>query len=282
MQAPVLVKPVPAQVVNEQAAYGPFDLKEFIQAPDKSPVKFIAELTSGQSLPKGMICTEDGIVTGIPAKDTQGNYEIVVTASNEGGSIKANFVFAIKPSLLTTTEANYFDQLKSQVWEALEQNLPIPELGALLERPITPLDINYILERWGILIVWDAFNLDPPGTKIPLTLEGASQHYNVFDRGSCIIAAPKDLYTYNRTLLDSLQTARAVAKEVFNRGWTIEMAGYFKLTRATWVEIQHLNDQYGKSLEIINYSPRPEDIKLYTTQAIELVEQRAPEPPESS
>lgn len=280
MEAPVLVKPIPAQVVNEQAAYGPFDLKGFIQAPDGSALRFNAELSTKQALPKGMICTEDGIVTGIPAKDTQGNYEIIITAQNEAGSVEAKFVLAIKPSLLTTTETEYFEQMKAQVWQALEQNLPIPDLGELLERPITANDINYILERWAIIIIWDAFNLDPPGEKHLLTLEGVSEHYNVYDRGSCLVAAPKDLYSYNRTIEDALKTARAVAQEVFKRGWTIEMAGYFKLTRAVWIEIQHLNDQYKKQLEIINYNPSNDDIKLYTSQAIEQMALRGPEPPE--
>lgn len=271
MEAPVIVKPVPNQVVNERAAYGPLNLKDFIQAPDGSNLDFSAEQVTRESLPKGLICTEDGILTGIPAKNTQGNYEFIITAKNEAGSVEAKVFFTIKPSLLESSD-EYLEKLKSQVWEALEKNLPIPELGALLERPITPLEINYILERWAIIIIWDAFNLDPPGDKHLITLEGSSEHYNVYDRGSCIVAAPKDLYTFNRTLEDSLQTARAVAREVFKRGWTIEMAGYFKLTRAAWIEIQHLNDKFGKNLEIINYNPTPNEVALYTSQAVEKID----------
>lgn len=268
MAAPIIIKPIPPQVVNEQATYGPFNLKDHIQSPDGETVRFRAELSNGQTLPKGMICTEDGIVTGIPAKNTQGNYEVIVTAENDAGSVQAAFVLTIKPSL--TAGGEYVDQLKSQIWEAMEKKLPIPDLGEMLERPISPIDIYYLLEQWGTLVIWDSFNLDPPGEKQRLTLEGVSKHYNIYDRVSSLIAAPKDLFSHERTLVDGLQTARAMAREVYKRGWTIEFAGLDKMTRAAWVEIQHLGDKYGKKLEIINYTPSLYDMKVYTAQALEL------------
>lgn len=266
MAAPEVVKTVPPQVINEGAAYGPFNLKDFITTSDGTPVRFSALLSSEKALPTGMICTEDGILTGIPAKGTAGNYEINVTAQNDEGTIQAIVYMTIKPSLLTTG-SEYFDKLKAQVWEALEQKLPVPDLKELYGRDITPLDVYYLLERWGVLIIWDAYNLDPPAEKVLLTLEGTSPHYNIYDRGSCLVGAPKDLYSYARTVEDGMQTARAMAKEVYKRSWTVEMAGFDKFTRAAWIEIQHLNDQHGKSLEIINYSPNPEDIKLYQKQS---------------
>lgn len=266
MQAPVLLKPIPAQVVNELAAYGPFDLKNFIQSPDGSKVQFQAELVDGEALPKGLICTSDGLLTGIPAKGTEGGYEIKLTAKNEAGSIETAIEFTVKPSLVTI-DAKYFDDLKSRAWEAIQQDLPIPDLHAMYEKPITPLEIYYLLERWGILTIWDAFNLDAPGEKKPLTLEGASKHYHVYDRGSCLVAAPKDLFSHERTLEDGLKTARAMAREVYRRGWTVELSGFDKMTRAAWVEIQHLSDKHGKQLEVINYHPTPNDVKLYQEEA---------------
>lgn len=266
MEAPVLIKPIPAQVVNERAAYGPFDLKNFIQSPDGSSARFSAQLRNGDALPKGLICTADGIVTGIPAKDTQGNYEIVVTVENDAGSIDVTFVMTIKPSF-ASAGPEYIDQLKSQIWEALGQNLPIPDLGEMLDRPITTLDVYYLLERWGIITIWDAFNLEPPGEKVELSLGDTSVHYHVYDRGSCLVAAPKDLFSHERTLEDGLQTARALAREVYRRNWTVELSGFDKFTRAAWVEIQHLSDQYGKRLEVINFHPTPDDVKIYISQA---------------
>lgn len=263
---PILQKPIPPQVINELAAYRPFDLKSYLKSPDESPLHFQAELLSGEPLPKGMICTSDGILTGIPGKGTQGNYEVRVTAKNDAGSIKTQFFLTIKPSLLNTG-MEFADQLKKQVWEALEKGMPIPDLSELYDRPITPLDIYYLLERWGMLTIWDAYNLDPAGEKVLLNLEDASPHYNVYDRGSCLVATPKDLFSYERTLEDGLQTARAMAREVYRRGWAIQMAGFYKLMRATWIEIQQQVEQYGKPLEIINFAPDLKDIALFQRQA---------------
>ena len=267
MSAPVLMKPIPSQVVNERAAYGPFDLKEYIQvAEGGGAARFTGELQTGEALPKGMICTEDGLFTGIPGKDTRGNYEVRVTAENSEGSIQTTFSLTIKPSLLSSS-SEYIDELKSQVWDALGKGLPIPDLAELYDRPITPLEIYYLLERWGTLTIWDAFNLEPAGEKHELVLPDASKHYHVYDRGSCLVACPKDLYSYERTLEDGLQTGRAMAREVYKRNWTIQMAGFDKLVRAVWIEVQLLGDKHGKRLEVINFSPSYNEVKLYSDQA---------------
>src|SRR3990167_8325647 len=196
MQAPVIIKQIPNQGVNERAAFGPFDLKEYIQAPDGSAVEFRAELADSASLPKGLICTENGIVTGIPAKDTQGNHEIVITARNDVGSVQAKFVLAITPSLARRKSQADIDEMKNIVWQALEHNQQLPELAELLDRAITPLDIYYLLERWGTLTIYDAFNLDSPGKKTELQLEGMNKHYHIYDRGCCLVSAPKDLFSH--------------------------------------------------------------------------------------
>jgi hypothetical protein len=266
----ILIKAIPNQVINELASYGPFDLKQYIQVAEGAPkLHFRAELKDGQALPKGMICTSDGIVTGIPAKDTQGNYEVVITVESEEAPQQAIFMLAIKPSF-ANKETGYLDKLKSQVWAALEQRLPAPELKELLDRPISKLDVYYLLERWSMITIWDAFNLDPPEEKKLLALEGTSQHYYVYDRGSSLIGCPKDLFSHERTLEDGLQTARAMAREVYKRNWTIEMAGIDKLVRCVWVEAQHLGDIQGRPLEVINYQPSPEDIRLYAHEALKM------------
>jgi hypothetical protein len=72
MNAPQLLKAIPVQVINEQAAYGPFNLRDYFSS--DTPLQFRAELKDGAALPKGMICTTDGVLTGIPAKGTLGKY----------------------------------------------------------------------------------------------------------------------------------------------------------------------------------------------------------------
>lgn len=264
MAAPVSVKPIPAQTINELAAYGPIDFKDFIQTPDQSPFTFKAELKNGDGLPQGLIFTTDGFFTGIPAKGTIGLYEVLLTAENEDGKIEEKFVLTIKPGLLEN--ADYLEKIKTQVWEALQQQLPLPDLQEIYDRPITLNDIYYLLERWGVVTIWDAFNLESPGEKKLLDLEGLSEHYYVYDRGSCIVGTPKDLFTYKRTIEDGLQTARIMAREAHQRGWTVELTGFEKMTRAAWVEIQRLNDATGKRIEVMNYNPTPDDLKLYTNQ----------------
>ena len=269
MQAPVIIKQVPAHGVNERAAFGPFDLKDYVQAPDGSALTFQAELASGASLPKGLICTSDGIVTGIPAKDTQGNHEIIVHVVNEAGKVQLQFVLTIMPGLADKNSKLYVDELKQQIWQALENHMEVPDLTAVLERAVTPLDVYYLLERWGTLTIYDAFNLDPPGTKNLIVLQGASEHYLTYDRGSCLVACPKDLFSHDRTVADGLRTSEALAREAFKRNWTVELIGFEKFTRAAWVEIQHLNDKSERKMEILNYEPTTNDMKLHYLQASE-------------
>jgi len=261
----ILIQPIPDQVVNERAGFGPIDLRNNIEpAEGTGALKFSASLKNGKALPPGLIVTSDGLLTGIPAKNTQGNYEIVVTTVNESGKLETTFNMTIKPIL--SSESTIVDKLKTKVWEAMEKQLPIPELNELLALPITQLDVYYILERWGTLTIWDAFNLDPPHEKHLLTLEGVSPHYNIWDRGSSLIMCPKDLFSHERTIRDGVQTAQALAREIYKRDWTIEMAGLDKWTRSAWVEFQRLGDLHGKKIEIINYQPTPEEVRVYTEQ----------------
>lgn len=267
MSEPELIALIPPQIVNELAAYPPFDLKNHIQATDGSELKFSAEIKGGAALPKGMILTSDGVLTGIPARDTAGVHEVVVTASSATGTFNTTFVLTIKPAL-AQTEAGYLEKLKVQIWEAMEKNLPIPELRDLLELPISQMDIYYLLERWGTLTIWNAFDLDPPSQKVELNLPGMSKHYHVYDRGSSLIMCPKDLFSHERTLADGMQTAKAMAREVYKREWTIEMAGLNKWTRNVWVELQILGDRNGKYIDIVNYTPTKEDENIYSKESV--------------
>lgn len=266
--SPVLIQPIPRQIVNEGAAFGPFDLKDYIQTEDDEtiPVRFVAELSDGEALPRGMICTNNGIVSGIPAVGTKGSYEIVILAENDISTpLTVSFNLTIKPRI-TIEPHDLFGDLKSRVWEALGKDLPIPEFGELLNRPVTAVEIYYLLQRFATLTIWDVYNLDMPSDKTLIKLEGASEHYNVYDRGSCLVGAPKDLYSHERTLEDALMTARAMAREVFNRGWVIEFAGFNKMVRGAWVELQLLSDKFGKEVEILHYIPSADDVKVYTNQ----------------
>jgi len=264
MAGPRLIKEIPAQIVNELASFGPLDLKQFIEM---TPVgRFSAELVPGGALPKGLILTSDGILTGIPAKDTQGLYEVKVTAENEAGQFQATFTFTIQPGL-AQSQSDSADKIKSMVWEALQNQQPLPDLDVLMSLPITALDIYYLLERWGTLTIWDAFNLDAPSVKKPLNLEGLNEHFVIYDRGSSLIMAPKELFSIERTTQHGVLASRILAREVYKRGWTIEMAGLDKWMHTAWVEFQMLGDKNGKHLEIVNYTPTPEELRAYQVEA---------------
>lgn len=266
---PALVKPIPAQIVNEGAAFGPFDLNEYIQSPDpeSGKVYFFAELTGGAALPKGLICTGDGQISGIPATGTQGVYKILIVAENDSGvPLTAEFDFTIKERISIATD-ELGTNLKARVWEAVKESLPIPEIEELLSRPITAIEIYYLLQRFATLTIWDVYNLDPPGEKQILKIKGLNEHYEISDRGSCLVAAPKDLFSHKRTLEDGLQASRLLAQEVFNRGWVIEFAGFDKMVRAAWVELKLMGDKFGKHLEILHYLPTADDMRIYEVKA---------------
>lgn len=227
------------------------------------PVTYSAELSAGTPLPEGIACTADGVLTGIPVANTEGVYEIVITANNAS---KIPFTTKFQLTIKSKMSADVFTNFKSQVWDALLKNLPVPELADILNRPISAVELYYLLQRFGVLTIWDVYNLEVPGEKVLLNLEGASQHYNIYDRGSCIVGAPKELFSHERTLEDALMTARAMAREVYKRNWTIELAGFNKMIRGAWVELQHLGNKNNRHIDILRYHPSQEDLRIYAEQ----------------
>jgi len=266
-----LKKSIPAQIVNEGATYGPLNLKEFIElSGSEGKINFQAELSDGQPLPKGLICTTDGIINGIASANTHGVYKVSITAiTDEQDELTAEFDFTINPRMTMgeSDENELFKKLKLEIWEALGKDLPPPEMKNILNRPITATEIYYLLQRFATITIWDVYNLDYPGEKSALQLEGMSKHYQIYDRGCCIVGCPKDLFSHERTLEDALQTAKAMAREVYKRGWVIELAGFDKMLRAAWVELQILGDKHGKPLEILHYAPSAEDFLVYQSES---------------
>lgn len=268
-QAPILIKEIPAQIVNEGGTFGPIDLSQFIESPNEmsGPVRFFAELSDGRALPDGLICTTDGWISGIPAKGTQGSYEVILVAENESGiPLNIQFELTIKERI-KLNQASELTQMKAKVWEALEQGFPIPEIAELLSMPLKPEDIRYLVERFAVFTIWDVFNLDPPSEKHVLSIAGLNRHYEIYDCGSCLIGAPKDLFSHERTMQDSYQMARIMAQEAYKRGWTVEFSGIDQVMRAAWVELQHLSELHGKKINIISFNAQPRDIKLLETTA---------------
>ncbi|MBV8802692.1 MAG: hypothetical protein JO131_06995, partial [Gammaproteobacteria bacterium] len=131
---------------------------------------------------------------------------------------------------------------------------------------LTAVEIYYLMQRFATLTIFDVYNLDPPGKPILLNLPGASPHYNIYDRGSCIVGTPKELFSHERTLEDALVTAKVMAREVHKRGWTLELVGFQKMMRATWVEMQVLGKKTGNYLDVLHYTPTNYDQRLYEAE----------------
>jgi hypothetical protein len=276
-QAPVLIKPLPPFVFYEGKQLGPIDLGDYIKSPDEESgvVRFYADMyDNGEDLPSRIICTVDGLFGGIAAPGTKGNYRIIIYAENQSVNsliIETEITISELPA---AEDPALFGILKAQVWEALGDNQPAPALNEALARPITPAEIYYLMQRFGSMTIWDVYNLETPGPLTVLSLPDISSHYNIYDRGCCIVGAPKSLFSYERTLNDAIQTSKVMAREVYKRGWTIEFGGFNKMVKAAWIELQLLQNKFNKPIEIMHYSPSARDLSIVEAQ----VESNRPTP----
>jgi hypothetical protein len=258
---PHLITPIPAQIINEGANFGPLNLNDYISAP--LDARFIAELADGRPLSQGLICTSGGMVTGIPAPGTQGNYSVLVTVETENASpFNTTFELTIKERYNFTERSDELTQRKNKVWQSLLSGISFPDIADLINMPVTKEDVQYLLERYGSFTMWDVFNLDPPGIKHQLELPMQNPHYNIYDCGSCIVGAPKELYSDERTFEDAVQTVRAMARVVHERGWTVELGGTRRLMRAAWLEFQQLDEFSDKKIHVVSYQPTERDVKV--------------------
>jgi hypothetical protein len=269
-QKPVVMKALPPIVTNEGSPCGPLDLKEYIESPNPAndgEVRFYAKLPGDVSLPKGLICTTDGLLGGMSMQGTAGTYQINLTAENDCPEPIGVIISLTINEALAAEDPGQTRKLKQDAWDALGKDMPIPEMTDALSRPVTAEEVYYLMQRFAVMSIWDVYNLEPAGDKTLLTLTGASPHYNIYDRGSCLVGAPKDLFSHQRTLADALQTAKAMAREVYKRGWTIEFSGFNKMVRAAWIELRVMGEKTGKQLEVLHYTPSLEDMKVYSAES---------------
>lgn len=167
-------------------------------------------------------------------------------------------------------ESTFTDE-KQAIWQALLKGESLPELQALIDRPIQHYEVYYLLSRMAYFVIWNADNPEPAGKMKPLILKEASKHFNIYDRGSCLCATPKQLFDHNRTLFDAIKTAQAMANEVFNRNWSVELGGFDKMVRAAWIELEILSEKANKSVHYAYFYPSPHDLdSLNQTKNIRL------------
>lgn len=267
---------------TEGVAIEPIDLKSYIRMPEGASVTFLAELALGDGLPKGVSCSEDGILSGTPEKGTADElpYDILVVASSGNRQpLIFDLYLTIYPMkslgiVLPEEESEAYlkaqrEQMKKEYGIDLEQLDQFwalfsddegPDLTELLTRKVTPAEIYALLGRFATLTLWNSDDITPAVNGKIIEIEGASQHFLVYDFKVALITTPKDLYASDRTLEDALQTARAMVHEIQRRGWNIQLAGYDKMVTAAWVEANRLNSLgRGPAIKVEYFSPTPAD-----------------------
>lgn len=146
-------------------------------------------------------------------------------------------------------------------------SLVLPTLKDVMNRPVSATEVYYLLERFATFFIWDFYNFEQPAKVGLLESPTISPHFNVWDMGSCIVGAPKDLYSHARTLRDALVTAEAMAEIVYMRDWTVEFSGFDKMSHAAWGKLQDLGDLNDKHIEVMHFSPTVKDVKLCALRA---------------
>ena len=269
LQPPVLIKPLPTLALHEGKDFGPIDLRDYIQSPNQESgrVKFYAEIEeTAAELPSNIVCMESGLFGGRPERGTKGNYRVIISAENACDNFLVQVVDLVINELPAAEDPLFLANFKEDVWQTLGLDQAEPMLNEAFTSPVSAADVHHLMQRFGTFTIWDVYNLEAPNNKVLLKLPDISKHYNVYDRGACIVGTPKSLFNHERTLADAIQTAKAMAKEVYQRGWTIEFNGNLKMMRAAWIELQVLASRFNKSLEIMHYQPTERDLALYEAQ----------------
>ena len=282
------IKPIPSFQANEGIKFDDFDLNEYIKNPADEPTQFTVELADGGSLPKGLICSEEGVFGGTPEKGTARDlpYELLFIAQSENADLLVlSTTLKILPGV--EEEKAEADDIEEEVGEEVsEEDIEKRKKGKTIEkfwksftegksfdleeiltRDISPMDVYYLLGRFGTLTIWNSDDLSPAAKGYLIELDDSSSHYLVFDFKVALVATPKDLFDYDRTIDASLKTARAMTREIHKRAWNIEMAGFDKMVTAAWVEVQHLNRLgEGHKIEIHHYEPSAADYEVLLHQ----------------
>jgi len=257
--------------VNEGSPIRPVDCKEFLNFDDQATLTFSAKLESGEALPTGLSITEDGILAGTPEKGSAKSgapYKIVAQVSDGEQTVE----LPIDLGVFKAYSGNEFAAQREKVWQALAEQGVVPEsLQAIITRPITSDDIYHLLERYASFTIWNADDLRLADNGKLLKVEGVSDHYHVYDFGVCLVATPKDLYSHDRVLSHAIDTAKAMVKEVYKRGWQVEFGGFDRMASAAWYEVREQNKQGQHQMEVRNYEP-PEVERVVAQQQAQQLE----------
>lgn len=257
-------------VINEGAQLEPINLLDYIDKPAAAKLQFTSELVDGGTLPSGIAVSRDGVLSGVAKIGTARGkpYEITVVAFMPEAlplvmHIKLTIQEAVHAEMAATTKppAAELDVTEfKNYWQKFAAELQLPDIETLLRRKITPLDLYHLLGRFATLMIWNADDLTPANQGTLIKLPAASPLFRVYDFKSALVTTPTELYDSKRSLMDAIQTAKAMIQEIKRRKWNIELAGYDKMVTAAWVEVQNLNKSAeGHVIEVRNYEPSSYD-----------------------
>ncbi|MBU1558340.1 MAG: hypothetical protein KJ588_00885, partial [Gammaproteobacteria bacterium] len=239
------------------------------------PLTFEAVLESGDALPADIVCSKDGVMSGVAQAGTAKDVAYNISVTVQSASLEP-FTFLVVLTIYSAERSQaseegemFYEQAKKahealkQYWQEIAAGEEHPDLDELLNRDVTPEDVYYMLERFATLVVWNADDLNPPSEGKLLKLKNASPLFRVYDFGVVLVASPVNLFDVHRPLGAALETARAMMQEVQRRKWNIEMAGLAKMMTAAWVEVKRLNlDAKDHQIEVHNYEPRKIDFSV--------------------
>ena len=297
-QLPELIKPIYEQkaVVGR---YFELDLSEYIQNPESEEplLVFFVSSEDGFPLPLGLSYLPIGVISGVPEPESyrpQG-YTLYVRVSNSApGETVVAFRFMIdrledldpdddftqaidideedKVSLEERLMQDIVAEAelkrdKKKVWSSIMDEDFIPQIQTIYDRAVTPEEVSYLIERMAFLAIWNIDNPNQPGDLKAIVLEGSARdHFHVYDRDSCLVATPKKLFDHARTLKHAIDTAQAMSREAFARGWRVEFGGFEKMIRAAWVEMECLAEKNNKKTDYVYFFPSQQDVELLQQQ----------------
>ena len=131
-------------------------------------------------------------------------------------------------------------------------------VGDIMTRPMTKKEFDYLMMRMAYLRVWRAGAVDinedeESGGGQELDIDGLSEHYRVVDFDACLVLAPRELFSSDRTYGHGVQSMRALIQYVHKLGWDVELTGYKRLVRAAWYEVEKLNLMSKHQITVTNY-----------------------------
>lgn len=230
------------------------DFSVYIENSTNAEMSFEASVDGNSPLPEGLSFSKEGVLSGTPNAKTARDmpYEIVVKVDTSTDQLTFNFSLYI----FKTVTIDEIKEIRLDTWRELAENGIVPEdMQEVINRPTTKQDIYHLLQRFATFTVWNADDLRLADIGEMVEVKGISKHYNVYDFEVCLVATPKELYSHNRTLGDSLETAKAMVRDVHKRGWHVEFGGFDRMATAAWYEVRKTNATNQHQMEVRNYQP---------------------------